>query len=117
MQCVCLAQGVLALVAACGLFLKVSEIVGSESLTQVHDFLFEAYLVDGIDVPDVLAYDDACHLKMWFLNRMTSKLMQHIARVKQGLFYIVVDRAPMPPPARGISALRERCSVWSDPAC
>jgi len=66
--------GVLALVSSCGLFLKLSEIFGSESLTQVHDFLFQAYRVDKIQPPKVLVYDDACHLKRFLINRPTSQL-------------------------------------------
>jgi len=66
--------GILALVSGCGLFLKIGEIYGSESLTQVHHFLFQAYHVDGIVKPKVLCYDDACHLKKFLLNRPHSPL-------------------------------------------
>ena len=36
----------------------------------MHDFLYEAYYVDRIRRPKVLAYDDACHLAKFFLNRI-----------------------------------------------
>ena len=39
---------------------------------QVHDFLYEAYMVDEIRKPRVLGYDDACHLKKFMLLRKDS---------------------------------------------
>jgi hypothetical protein len=62
--------GVLALVASCGLILCYGEIFGSESLSQVHLFLFDVHFRHMLPVPEVLAYDDACHLGMFLTNRM-----------------------------------------------
>ena len=85
--------GVLALVSSCGLFLKISEIFGSESMTQVHNFLFEAYSVDKIQKPKVFAYDDACHLKKFLLNRQaTSPLARFLLKDME----IVCDRFHFP---------------------
>ena len=84
--------GILALVSGCGLFLKIDEIYGSESLTQVHHFLFQAYHVDGIVKPKVLCYDDACHLKKFLLNRPNSPLCRALLRGME----IVCDRFHFP---------------------
>ena len=62
--------GILAFVSCCGLFIKISEIYGSESLTQVLDALYQAYYVDNIPKPRVIVYDDACHLKKFLINRL-----------------------------------------------
>ena len=62
--------GILALVASCGLILAASEIYGSESLTQVHLFLYQVFIEAGLPPPAVLAYDDGCHLSMYLLNRL-----------------------------------------------
>ena len=62
--------GVLALVASCGLILAAGEIYGSESLTQVHLFLHTLFFSYRLPPPDVLVYDDACHLAMYLLNRL-----------------------------------------------
>ena len=60
----------MALVASCGLILAAGEIYGSESLTQVHLFLYMAFFLHSLEPPEVLAYDDACHLSMYLLNRL-----------------------------------------------
>ena len=62
--------GILALVASCGLILAASEIYGSESLTQVHLFLYTIFMEHGLPPPEVLVYDDACHLSMFLINRL-----------------------------------------------
>ena len=62
--------GVLALVASCGLILKVKEMYGCEALKYVLDFMYEAYYVNHIPRPLVWAYDDACHLKKYLINRV-----------------------------------------------
>ena len=62
--------GILALVASCGLILAASEIYGAESLTQVHLFLFQVFFQHQLPPPEVLAYDDACHLSMFLINRL-----------------------------------------------
>lgn len=62
--------GILAMVSSCGLILAASEIYGSESLTQVHLFLYQVFFLHGLEPPQVLAYDDACHLSMYLLNRL-----------------------------------------------
>ena len=62
--------GILAMVSSCGLILAASEIYGSESLTQVHLFLYQVFFLHGLEPPAVLAYDDACHLSMYLLNRL-----------------------------------------------
>jgi len=62
--------GVLALVASCGLILKVKELYGCEALKYVLDFMYEAYYVNQIPRPLVWAYDDACHLKKYCINRL-----------------------------------------------
>ena len=84
--------GILALVAGCGLFLKIDEIYGSESITQLHHFLFEAYHKNGIKKPKVLVYDDACHLKKFLLNRPNSILCRTLLRGME----IVCDRFHFP---------------------
>lgn len=62
--------GILALVASCGIILAATEIYGSESLTQVHLFLYQIFLIHRLPPPEVLCYDDACHLDMYLLNRL-----------------------------------------------
>ena len=62
--------GILALVASCGLVLMYGEMFGSESLSQVHLFLYTAFFRNQLPPPQVLAYDDACHLGMFLLNRL-----------------------------------------------
>lgn len=52
--------GGLFMVSACGLFVGVRELYGSESLTQVHLFLHEVFSKHGVEPPTVLAYDDGC---------------------------------------------------------
>ena len=52
--------GGLFMVSACGLFVGVRELYGSESLTQVHLFLHEIFQKHQVPPPDVIAYDDAC---------------------------------------------------------
>lgn len=72
--------GILALVSGCGLFLKIDEIYGAESITQLHYFLFEAYHKNGITKPKVLVYDDACHLLKFLQNRPNSILCRALLR-------------------------------------
>ena len=48
------------MVSGCGLFVGLSELYGSESLTQVHLFLHEVFSKHGVELPTVLAYDDGC---------------------------------------------------------
>jgi hypothetical protein len=84
--------GILALVSGCGLFLKLDEIFGAESLTQLNFFLFEAYHKDGIVKPKVLVYDDACHLLKFLRNRPNSLLCRTLLR---GMA-IVCDRFHFP---------------------
>lgn len=38
-------------------------------LPQVHLFLYEVFFRDGLPVPKVLCYDDACHLLLYLRNR------------------------------------------------
>ena len=86
--------GILALVASCGLILLYGEIFGSESLTQVHLFLHEAYFVHKLPPPKVFVYDDACHLAMYLLNRLgrfgTSVVAVFLIQMEKVRF--VVDR-------------------------
>ena len=85
--------GVLALVASCGLFLKIEEIFGSESMSQVYLFLYEAFYVQQVPTPRVLAYDDACHLSKFFINRLdTSAFAQWLVRKEHQGVEIYVDR-------------------------
>ena len=84
--------GILALVSGCGLFLKLDEIFGAESITQLQFFLFEAYHKEGIVKPKVLVYDDACHLKKFLLNRPDSVLCRTLLRS----YEIVCDRFHFP---------------------
>lgn len=55
--------GGLFIVSACGLFVGVRELYGSESLTQVHLFLLELFTKHEVPLPTVLAYDDACRMR------------------------------------------------------
>ena len=63
--------GVFAVVSSCGLFLAVDELHGSESLTQVHLILFALFMIHQITPPDVIAYDDACHMVSWIGSNST----------------------------------------------
>lgn len=83
--------GILALVSSCGLFLAADEIVGSESLTQVHLFLFSIFFLHKVDPPEVLAYDDGCHLlRFWQLRVAISSFVKWLLTYK--LLQVVVDR-------------------------
>ena len=62
--------GILACVSSCGLILAAMEMTGSESLTQVHLFLYTIFFIHQLEPPAVLAYDDGCHLSMFLLNRL-----------------------------------------------
>ena len=89
--------GILALVSSCGLFLAAKEIFGSESLTQVHLFLFEAFFVHGLkdSAPQVFAYDDACHLLKFLKNRVEKSIFAHWL-LKVMKIWIVCDRFHFP---------------------
>ena len=65
--------GILALVSSCGLFLKMDEIFGSESMSQVYLFLYDTFYLEQVPPPKVLAYDDACHLSKFLINRIQDK--------------------------------------------
>jgi hypothetical protein len=62
--------GIVACVSSCGLILAAMEMTGSESLTQVHLFLYTLFFIHQLQPPAVLAYDDGCHLSMFLLNRL-----------------------------------------------
>ena len=101
--------GVLALVSSCGLFLAVDEIVGSESLKQVHAFLYAVFCLHGVSPPRVLGYDDACHLLRWWqLREAQSKFIQWLLSFK--LMKVVVDRFHFR------NHVGKFCKAWNDPA-
>ena len=86
--------GGLFMVSACGLFIGVRELYGSESLTQVHLFLLELFAKHEVPLPTVLAYDDACHLLKFLkgAKRCSSRFTAWLlAKVK-----FVVDRFHWP---------------------
>ena len=83
--------GILALVSSCGLFVAVDELIGAESLTQVHLFLFAVFFIAKVPPPKVLAYDDACHLlKFWQLREAKSAFVQWLFHHQK--MQLVVDR-------------------------
>jgi hypothetical protein len=96
--------GILAMVSSCGLFLAADELIGAESLTQVHLFLYALFFIHGVKPPEVLAYDDACHLlRFWQLREARSKFVQWLLRFKKVL--LVVDRFHF-----------KFCKLWVDPS-
>jgi hypothetical protein len=99
--------GVLALISACGLFLAVDELIGSESLKQVHSFLYAIMCMHGVEPPAVLAYDDACHLLRWWQLRehQSPFVAWLLQRVK-----LVVDRFHFK------NHIGKFCKLWVDPA-
>ncbi|UJR18690.1 hypothetical protein I4U23_005597 [Adineta vaga] len=61
-------SGIIAAVYNCGFICSVSELFGSESIKQVYNFL--VYMMKNCEhIPDVLIYDDACHLKRFVQNK------------------------------------------------
>ena len=101
--------GVLALVSSCGLFLAVDELVGSESLTQVHLFLFSIFFAHKVPPPEVLAYDDACHLLRFWQNRVNkSAFVQWLLQFKH--VQLVVDRFHFK------NHIGKFCKMWVGPA-
>jgi hypothetical protein len=101
--------GVLALVFSCGLFLAVDERIGSETLKQVHSFLFAIFFICGITPPQVLAYDDACHLlRYWQLRAGQSQFIRWLLAHK--LVQLVVDRFHFK------NHVGKFCKKWVDPA-
>lgn len=60
-------SGIMAAVYNCGYICSLYELFGSESITQVYNFLL--YMHCNIEnFPSVLIYDDACHLKLFIQN-------------------------------------------------
>ncbi|CAF1413648.1 unnamed protein product [Adineta ricciae] len=61
-------SGIIAAAYNCGFICSISELFGSESIKQVYNFL--VYMMKNCEhVPDVLIYDDACHLKRFVQNK------------------------------------------------
>ena len=101
--------GILAMVSSCGLFLAADELIGAESLTQVHLFLYALFFIHGVKPPEVLAYDDACHLlHFWQLREARSKFVQWLLRFKKVL--LVVDRFHFR------NHIGKFCKLWVDPS-
>jgi hypothetical protein len=101
--------GILALVSSCGLFLAADELIGSESLTQVHLFLFAIFFIHDVPPPAVLAYDDACHLlRFWQLRQNKSKFVQWLLGFKN--LQVVVDRFHFR------NHVGKFCKKWVNPA-
>ena len=101
--------GSVALVSACGLFLAVDELIGSESLKQVHAFLYAVFYIHGVPPPRVLAYDDACHLLRWW--QLREKRSKFIAWLLSFLMVqLVVDRFHFK------NHVGKSCKQWVDPA-
>ena len=64
-------SGICAAVYNCGIIVGITELFGSESLSQVYMFL--VWLTKEMDnFPKLLAYDDACHLKRFVNNPVRS---------------------------------------------
>lgn len=108
--------GILALVSSCGLFLSIKEMTGSESLQQVHLFLYEVFARDGLPVPQVLCYDDACHLLMYLWNRVAQAEKYGYSKLAFWLLYtkqlaICCDRFHFPNHADV-----PFCNLYVDPA-
>lgn len=81
--------GICAAVYNCGIITGITELYGSESLSQVYIFL--VWLVKTmLEFPHLLAYDDACHLKKFVCNPIRcnkTDVAKFIAALK-----IVVDK-------------------------
>ncbi|CAF1467082.1 unnamed protein product [Adineta ricciae] len=74
-------SGIIAAAYNCGFVCSVYELFGCESVTQVCNFLL--YMYQNIEnFPDILIYDDACHLKLFIEN---SNNFVKITRAKQKL--------------------------------
>lgn len=70
----------------CGIIVGITELYGSESLTQVYMFL--VWLYETMDsFPKLLAYDDACHLKRFMNKRMDTPIGKLL-----GSLTVVVDK-------------------------
>lgn len=99
----------LALISSCGIFLAVTELIGSESLKQVHTFLFAVFFIHGVQPPEVLAYDDACHLLRWWqLRAHLSIFIRWLLSHKK--VQLVVDRFHFK------NHVGKFCKQWVDPA-
>ncbi|CAF4493257.1 unnamed protein product [Rotaria sp. Silwood2] len=60
-------SGIIAAVYNCGFICSLYELFGSESIAQVYNFLL--YMYQNVEnFPDVIIYDDACHLKLFIEN-------------------------------------------------
>ena len=74
-------SGIIAAAYNCGFVCSIYELFGCESVTQVYNFLL--YMYQNIEnFPDILIYDDACHLKLFIKN---SANFIRITRAKQRL--------------------------------
>ena len=82
-------SGICAAVYNCGIIAGITELFGSESLSQVYMFL--VWLVKEMpNFPHLLAYDDACHLKRFICNPVRadkSEISKLLATLR-----IVVDK-------------------------
>ncbi|XP_076101176.1 uncharacterized protein LOC143070960 [Mytilus galloprovincialis] len=85
----CKTAGICASVYNCGIINGMTELYGCESLTQVYMFL--VWLAkELLHFPNLLAYDDACHLKKFIINPVRinkSQYSQFLATLR-----IVVDK-------------------------
>ena len=87
---------------------RVDELVQCESLKQVHSFLFAVFCIHGVPPPEVLAYDDACHLlRFWQLRQHSSKFLQWLLSFKR--VQLVVDRFHFR------NHVGKFCKQWVDP--
>ncbi|CAM4821149.1 unnamed protein product [Rotaria magnacalcarata] len=60
-------SGIIAAAYNCGFICSLSELFGCESISQVYNFLL--YMSQHIEnFPDIIIYDDACHLKLFIEN-------------------------------------------------
>jgi hypothetical protein len=60
-------SGIVAAAYNCGFVCSIYELFGCESITQIYNFLL--YMYQNIEnFPDILIYDDACHLKLFIDN-------------------------------------------------
>ena len=74
-------SGIIAAAYNCGFICSIYELFGCESITQVYNFLL--FMCQNIEnFPDILIYDDACHLKLFIEN--SSNFVQ-ITRASQKL--------------------------------
>ena len=81
----------------------------------MHLFLYEVFNRDGLPVPEVLCYDDACHLLMYLYNRATRANQFGYSKFAYWLLYqktvkIVCDRFHFP------NHTSEWCKAHVDPA-